>query len=146
MTVLFSKGCTYAIRASLLVTIKEIKDGRKFIPIRELSDELDLSFHFLTKIMQLLTEARIMESFRGPNGGVGLARPAKEITLVDVIAAVDGMALFNGCALGLPGCGEKTPCPLHDAWAKRRQDLHRMFQKTTLASLARDLAANELRN
>ena len=143
---LFSKVCTYAIRASLLVTTKELKDGRKFIPIRELSDELGLSFHFLTKIMQVLTEAQIMESFRGPSGGVGLARPAKDISLIDVIAAVDGMALFSDCALGLPGCGEKTPCPLHDAWAKRRQDLQRMFEKTTLASLARDLATNSLRH
>jgi len=144
--VLFSKGCSYAIRASLLVTTKEIKDGRKFIPIRELSDELELSFHFLTKILQVLTEAKIMESFRGPNGGVGLARSAKDITLIDVIAAVDGMALFTDCALGLPGCGEKTPCPLHAAWAKRRQDLQKMFEKTTLAGLAKELALNELRN
>jgi Rrf2 family protein len=144
--VLFSKGCTYAIRAALLVSVKETKDGRKFIPIRELSDELDLSFHFLTKIMQLLTEAKILESFRGPNGGVGLARPARQITLVDVIAAVDGMALFTDCALGLPGCGEKTPCPLHAAWAKRREDLKRMFEKTTLASLAKELDANAFRN
>ncbi len=143
---LFSKGCSYAIRASLLVTTKEIKDGRKFIPIRELSDELELSFHFLTKILQVLTEAKIMESFRGPNGGVGLARSAKDITLIDVIAAVDGMALFTDCALGLPGCGEKTPCPLHAAWAKRRQDLQKMFEKTTLAGLAKELALNELRN
>ncbi|MCM2272418.1 MAG: Rrf2 family transcriptional regulator [candidate division Zixibacteria bacterium] len=143
---LFSKGCTYAIRASLLVTTKEIKDGRKFIPIRELSDELDLSFHFLTKIMQVLTEAKIMESFRGPNGGVGLARPAREITLIDVIAAVDGLDLFSECALGLPGCGEKTPCPLHAAWAKRREDLHRMFEKTTLAGLAKELELNALRH
>ncbi len=143
---LFSKGCTYAIRAALLVSVKETKDGRKFIPIRELSDELDLSFHFLTKIMQLLTEAKILESFRGPNGGVGLARPARQITLVDVIAAVDGMALFTDCALGLPGCGEKTPCPLHAAWAKRREDLKRMFEKTTLASLAKELDANAFRN
>jgi Rrf2 family protein len=144
--VLFSKGCTYAIRAALLVSVKETKDGRKFIPIRELSDELDLSFHFLTKIMQVLTEAKILESFRGPNGGVGLARPARQITLVDVIAAVDGMALFTECALGLPGCGEKTPCPLHAAWAKRREDLKRLFEKTTLASLAKELDANAFRN
>ncbi len=143
---LFSKGCTYAIRAALLVSVKETRDGRKFIPIRELSDELDLSFHFLTKIMQELTEARIMESFRGPNGGIGLARPAKEITLIDVIAAVDGMTLFSECALGLPGCGERTPCPLHAAWAKRREDLKQMFESTTLASLANELDSNALRN
>lgn len=143
---LFSKGCTYAIRASLLVTTKELKDGRKFIPIKELSDELDLSFHFLTKIMQELTEAKIMESFRGPNGGIGLARPAKDIRLVDVIEAIDGLDIFTECALGLPGCGEDTPCPLHASWAKRREDLHRMFERTTLASLAKDLQSNELRH
>jgi Rrf2 family iron-sulfur cluster assembly transcriptional regulator len=144
--VLFSKGCSYAIRASLLVTTKEIKDGRKYIPIRELSTELGLSFHFLTKILQLLTEARIMTSFRGPNGGVGLARPAKEIRLIDVIAAVDGMAAFGECALGLPDCGEKAPCPLHDTWSKRREDLQRMFEKSTLAGLAKELASKPMRN
>ena len=96
--------------------------------------------------MQLLTEAQIMESFRGPNGGVGLARPAKDINLIDVIAAIDGMDVFSQCALGLPKCGEKTPCPLHDSWAKRREDLQRMFTKTTLASLAKDLVTNDLRN
>lgn len=142
---LFSKGCTYAIRAALLVSLKEQRENRRFIPVRELADELDLSFHFLTKILQVLTEANIMESFRGPNGGVGLARPAKDVALIDIIEAVDGLSLFNECALGLPGCGEKTPCPLHATWSKRREDLQRMFQKTTLASLARDLESQKLR-
>lgn len=145
MSVLLSKGCAYAIRASLLVTVKEVKDGRKFIPIRELADELDLSFHFLTKILQTLTEANILESFRGPNGGVGLARPAKDLYLLDIISAVDGMSLFSECALGLPGCGERTPCPLHESWARRREDLRRMFEKTSLAGLAKELTANHLR-
>jgi Rrf2 family protein len=143
---LFSKGCSYAIRASLLVATKEIRDGRKYVPIRELADELGLSFHFLTKILQVLTDARIMVSFRGPHGGVGLARPAKQIRLIDIIAAVDGMGAFSECALGLPDCGEKAPCPLHDAWAKRRSDLERMFQRNTLAGLARELASKPLRN
>lgn len=143
---LFSKGCTYAIRAALLVAVKETKEGRKFIPIRELAEELDLSFHFLTKILQLLTEAEIMESFRGPSGGIGLARAANRISLIQIISAVDGMSLFSECALGLPDCGEATPCPLHQSWSKRREELKRMFERTTLASLANDLGDNALRN
>jgi Rrf2 family protein len=143
---LFSKGCTYAIRASVLVTLKETNEQRKFIPIRELADELNLSFHFLTKIMQSLTEARILESFRGPNGGVGLAKPAKEISLLDIVAAIDGMSLFADCALGLPGCGDSTPCPLHESWAKRREELRKMLAKTSLASLARDIRNGSIRN
>lgn len=143
---LFSKGCTYAIRAALLVATKEVRDDRRFVPIRELSEELGLSFHFLTKILQELTEAGLMESFRGPNGGIGLARAANEIRLIDIIAAVDGMSLFTSCALGLLGCGEATPCPLHEAWARKRLDLQRMFERTTLAALARELVTQELRN
>lgn len=143
---LFSKGCTYAIRAALLVAVKETREGRKFIPIRELADELDLSFHFLTKILQVLTEAEIMESFRGPNGGIGLAREANKISLIQIISAVDGTSLFSECALGLPDCGEAKPCPLHQSWSKRREELKRMFEKTTLATLAQDFSKNGLRN
>lgn len=143
---LFSKGCTYAIRAALLVAVKETKEGRKFIPIRELAEELELSFHFLTKILQVLTEAEIMESFRGPNGGIGLARSANSISLIQIISAVDGDSLFSECALGLPDCGEAIPCPLHQSWSRRREELKRMFEKTTLGTLAQELGHNNLRN
>ena len=143
---LFSKACTYAIRASILISLKDMKEKRKFIPIHELSDELHLSFHFLTKIMQLLTEAKLLESFKGPKGGVGFVKPANKIMLLDVVSAVDGLDLFTECAMGLPGCGESTPCPLHNAWAKRRADLMKMLSTTTLASLALNIEVNRLRN
>lgn len=143
---LFSKACTYAVRASILITLKEIKEERKFIPLRELSDELGLSFHFLTKIMQKLTEAHLLDSYRGPHGGVGFIKPAREIRLIEIVDAIDGMDILTECALGLPGCGETAPCPLHKAWAKRREDLRKMFLNTTLDSLARDISVNTLRN
>ena len=143
---LFSKACTYAVRASILITLKEMEGERKFIPLRELSDELGLSFHFLTKIMQKLTEAHLLDSYRGPNGGVGFVRPAREIKLIEIVDAIDGMDILTECALGLPGCGEETPCPLHNVWAKRREDLKKMWSSTTLGSLARDISVNSLRN
>lgn len=143
---LFSKGCSYAIRAALLVAVKEAREGRKFIPIRELAEELDLSFHFLTKILQILTEAEIMESFRGPNGGIGLAHEASKISLIQIISAIDGMSLFSECALGLPDCGEAAPCPLHESWSKRRNELRLVFEKTTLATLSGDLSKSNYRH
>lgn len=134
---LFSKACAYAIRASVLTAAKDV-DGREFIPIRELADELGVSFHFLTKILRKLTEAKLMTSFRGPNGGVGLTKSASQISVIDIVAAIDGMGLFQGCALGLPNCSDKSPCPLHDAWARRRTDLQKMLSQTTLASLVKN--------
>lgn len=143
---MLSKSCVYAIRAALLVSIKSYREDKHFVPIRELAEELDLSFHFLTKILQYLTEAKIMESFRGPNGGVGLARPAAEISLLDIISAIDGTDMFSNCVLGLPGCGESTPCPLHEQWARKREDLRRLFERSNLAGLSRSVIAEKLRN
>lgn len=135
---LLSKSCVYAIRAALLLTAKKSAE-RKFVPVAELADELDLSFHFLTKILQGLTQEGILESFRGPNGGVGLARPPKSIRLIDIIKATDGTTAFETCVLGLPGCGDDAPCPLHNEWSKASQRVRRMFEKATLANLGKQL-------
>ncbi|MEJ2635156.1 MAG: Rrf2 family transcriptional regulator [Calditrichia bacterium] len=139
---LLSKTCVYGLRASLFVATME---ERKFVPIREISEKLDISFHFLTKILQILTQNDIMHSYRGPNGGVSLSRPAEQITILEIISAIDGMKIFQQCILGLPGCGEQKPCPLHDQWAETREELKDMFAATSLANLAVKIRNNDLR-
>ena len=124
----------YGLRAS--VQLAE-KSGNVYITIRELSEKLDISFFFLTKVLQRLTEAEILESYRGPNGGVRLLRPADEITFLDVVIAIDGSCSFNQCVLGLPGCGVMKPCPLHDQWSTLKENIMNMMQNVTIAELAR---------
>ncbi|NIV03877.1 MAG: Rrf2 family transcriptional regulator, partial [Calditrichae bacterium] len=97
---MFSQACNYGIRAALYVASLE---EQKFVPIRDIAEKLDISFHFLTKILQKLTLKNIMVSYRGPNGGISLAKPAEQITLLNVIEAIDGPDLFTECILGLPG-------------------------------------------
>jgi Rrf2 family protein len=135
----------YAIRATILVAKKSALEKRKFIPIHQIAEELGLSFHFLTKILQILTEAGIMKSFRGPNGGVGLARPAHSISLLDIIEAVDGLKVFEECVLGLPSCDEQHPCPVHDGWKRNRDRIRRLFGKSSVPSLARKIEQQSLR-
>jgi Rrf2 family protein len=86
-----------------------------------------------------------MSSLRGPHGGVALARPANQITLMDIVTAIDGSDLFTQCVLGLPGCGAEKPCPLHRAWAIERARLAKLFEGTTLDSMVDDLEAFDLR-
>lgn len=130
---ILSRGCEYGLRAALyLVSLGT--DG--FVPIRKLSDELDIEFHFLTKQFQQLSEAGIVHSQRGPKGGIALARPAGRITLLDIVLAIDGPQLFQECVLGLPGCGEREPCPLHGPWATERERLRMMFMNTSLSEMA----------
>lgn len=130
---LLSKSCIYGLRASLYLASKKTDD---FTPIRKMSDDLEISFHFLTKILQQLTADDILESFKGPNGGVRLKRSGDEITFMDIVMAIDGPALFTECALGLPGCGVEKPCPFHEQWAETRDNIKVMMEGTTITELA----------
>ena len=138
---LLSKACTYGIRASLFVASKKAKR----VPIRQISTELGISFHFLTKVLQALTKHNIMVSYRGPKGGVALARPARDITLMDMIDAIEHEACFEGCILNLPGCGDETPCPLHTPWTGARDSIDSMFRDANLEDLVRKIRKDGLR-
>lgn len=139
---LLSKSCVYGLRATLYLASLN-KDG--YTPIRKMSDDLEISFHFLTKILQILTGEGMLESFKGPNGGVRLTRAGDQITLLEIVTAIDGESLFTECALGLPGCGIMKPCPLHDKWAETRDSIRQMLQSTTLTELAKRGKAGNLR-
>lgn len=133
---ILSKSCKYGLRAALLLATNPDSRGGKYLPIQRIADELGISFHFLTKILQVLTHAKILESYKGPSGGVRLARPAKMIQLIDVVTSLDGFESFQVCILGLPNCGDSNPCPLHNQYGKTRDQLQKMFEKTSLAKLA----------
>jgi Rrf2 family transcriptional regulator, iron-sulfur cluster assembly transcription factor len=130
---LLSKSCIYGLRASVLLAQKK-NDG--FITIRELSDELNISFHFLTKVLQELTKSELLESYKGPNGGVKLARPAGKITFMDVVLSIDGDYMIKECVLGLPGCGVMKPCALHDQWSDLKNNILAMMKEFSLEEVA----------
>lgn len=139
---LLSKSCIYGLRASLFLASDR---GDGYVSIRQMSDKLDISFHFLTKILQQLTAAGLMESHKGPKGGVRLTKPGDQIALIEIVIAIDGPDLFTECALGLPGCGVEKPCPLHEKWADTRENIREMMEGTTLVELAKKGKEGNLR-
>ena len=138
---ILSKTCDYGLRATLYIAMQK---NLKYVSIREISDNLEISFHFLTKILQLLTQQQLLTSFRGPKGGVSLAIPAENISLRDIIHAIDGPDLFEACILGLNKCGDDNPCPLHHEWKEIRSEVGDLFRKTSLKSLADKITADGL--
>ncbi|HET6528261.1 MAG TPA: Rrf2 family transcriptional regulator [Balneolaceae bacterium] len=136
---LLSKSCEYGLRATLYLASL---DDDTFTSIRQISDKLDISYHFLTKILQQLTAKGLLESFKGPNGGVKLAKSGKKIQLLEIVEAIDGGELFTECVLGLPGCGMKKPCALHDKWMNRRNGIKDMMESTSLSELSEQSISN----
>ena len=139
---ILSRACTYGIQAVVYIATQ---NNGGYVSISEAARELNIPFHFLTKVLQTLTDSKFLLSKRGANGGIMLAKPANEISLLNIINAIDGMEVFEECILGLPGCGHAAPCPLHQYWAGQRDRLRNHFDTTTLADIAQNVRKRTFR-
>ncbi len=133
----FSKTCEYALRAVFYIAQSSHK-GRR-VSIVEIAENIKSPQAFLGKILQQLSKGGIIQSAKGPNGGffmdsVDLKRP-----LSDVVEAIDGKEIFEGCGLGLDFCSEKQPCPLHHEFKKIRNELTRMLKETSIGQFNQEL-------
>lgn len=131
---LLLKSCVYGLRASLFLASNQ---NGEYTSIKKLSEKLDISFHFLTKILQQLAAVDLLESLKGPNGGGRLSKPGEEIALLDIVMAIDEDDLFQECVLGLLGSGMEKPCPLHNIWATTRDDIQDMLETNSLVDMAK---------
>lgn len=118
---------------------------KEYISISEMSENLDISFHFLTKSLQKLTQEEILISTRGVNGGIALKKSAKKVKLIDVIRILEGEEYFDSCMLGLPGCGVAKPCPVHEFWAGFKKQLQKELSSVTLAEVGTKMLLERLR-
>ena len=129
MTVMFSKKCELAIQAVLFLSIKKEKI---IFNSTEISKELKVPKEFVSKMLQTLTPSGIVGSKKGKNGGFYLARKPNNIKLIEIVEAIDGLDVFKTCVLGFPDCGDKHPCPVHEAWGKIREKTFNMLNEETL--------------
>ena len=130
---IYSKPCEHAIRA--LVFLARFPD-QGAVQGTEIAKGEGLPAPVLGKVLQELVRKGLLESRRGPGGGFRLARNSQLITLRDVVAAIDGLDQFAECAVGLEGCSDNSPCPLHDTWKGLRTQLMTSLETTTLDEMA----------
>lgn len=129
MTVIFSKKCEYGLQAVLYMAAKE---PNCVCPSDEIAKLLKIPKEFVSKILQSLTESGIIESKKGKSGGFMLAKNPSKIRLIDIVAAIDGLDLFNSCVLGFPNCSPDNPCPVHNRWGELRSKAYEMLSAETI--------------
>jgi Rrf2 family protein len=123
----------YAVRAAL-----ELAGSSEEQPVKgeRLSESQDIPLQFLEHILLELKHARLVRAKRGYKGGYWLARDAEEITIADVIRAVEGpLANIHESApedLHYPGSAER----LRDVWVAVRASLRAVLEETTVAEVA----------
>ncbi|MBO9682759.1 MAG: Rrf2 family transcriptional regulator [Flavisolibacter sp.] len=134
---MFSKACEYAIRAMIFIA-KKSADGH-VVGIIEIAKGIGAPQHFIAKILQELRRHALVQSIKGPNGGFYIDDPNNEITLADVVIAIDGDKLFKGCALGLQNCSERKPCPIHDEFKLIRQKVQETLNSFSVTHFNEEL-------
>jgi Rrf2 family iron-sulfur cluster assembly transcriptional regulator len=91
---------------------------------------------FLSKIVNRLAAEGLVKTRRGRSGGIALARPADQITLEEIVRAVEGEDWDKGCFLGLRKCGVPDGhCPFHDFWLEGIERFRAKMASVTLADL-----------
>jgi Rrf2 family protein len=122
----------YAIRA--MAELARTPDAPQ--KAEQLSGSQDIPLRFLLSILRELRQHRLVLSSRGPEGGYRLARPPNEISIADVIRAIDGsLASFRDLRLSdLSYSGAAASLP--DVWRAVRVSLRQVLERVTLADLA----------
>ena len=127
---LLSQTSEYALRAA--VYLARFTDRSA---VREISDRVGVPGAYLGKVLKELVRAGLVSARRGPGGGVMLAKPAEEISVLEIINAVDPLEHTRRCPLGHPGPNGQL-CPLHEHIEAAILHVEREFAATTLADLA----------
>jgi Rrf2 family protein len=92
---------------------------------------------YLAKIFSTLAKAGLVIGKRGNQGGVILARPARDITLTELAEVLDSAGWRSNCLLGLVECSDERACPVHAFWREEREKIHEELSAITLADVAR---------
>lgn len=137
MSLLFSRQCEYAIQALIyLAKHKQLK----WITIKQIAEHLKIPQHFLSKIMLVLVNKKLVKSSKGLHGGFAFNISPEKISLFDIVEAIDGDSYRNQCIIGFPDCSHENPCPVHDQWKTLREGFVEMIQKKNLKALADEIA------
>lgn len=137
---IFTNATEYAIRG--LAELAGRSTGGNML-LDQLVTGTDLPRDFMAKIFQKLVRGGILVSAKGRGGGFAVARPAHQISLMQVVEAMEGPQLLDRCVVGLEKCNDQMPCPQHDLYKPIRQRLKDYLNTTTVADLASSLKAKQ---
>lgn len=128
---LVTRKTDYAVRCVLHLA----RNSDRVSNAGEISQAMRIPKTFLAKILQRLVRARILESTRGMKGGFRLARKPADISLFDIMDAIQGCADINQCAVDSKLCGMSVACAVHPVWVEIRKEVEKRLKSETLARL-----------
>lgn len=127
---MFSQTVEYALRAAVFLA----QDAPEPRTTRQIAKVTRVPLAYLSKVLQGLSRAGIVQSQRGIGGGVRLSRDPADLTILEVVQAVDPIRRIATCPLKLAAHGARL-CPLHRRLDDALASIETAFESTTLADL-----------
>jgi len=131
---LINRDTDYALRALLYIENSE----KDLVPVSDIIKDLQIPRAFLRKSLQVLGTKGILHSKKGKDGGFSLSRPAKEITLIEVIEAFQGDFSLNECIFKKKICPEKKTCVIRKKIQKIEDIVEDRLKNITISSLIKE--------
>ena len=125
----------YALRA---VTVLVMAKNRQRVTVHELSEQIEVPAHYLSKIMRKLVEAGYVKAQKGHGGGYHLAVKPENLYLIDVLTAAGFDIDEQPCVFGWEKCSNEKPCPLHPIWKQLKEAFRKWACETTFEDVQRE--------
>lgn len=129
-----TRQADYALRAILYLASLE---PSKRAATSHIAKEKEIPPSFLAKIISQLSIAGLIHTSRGARGGVALARPPEQISILEVVEAIDGPITLNECTLNAGSCPFGENCPLRPVWCEAQAELVERLRKTSFADVVK---------
>lgn len=126
-----TRQADYAVRAVLHLA----RNGEQRVATNIIADEQHIPPSFLAKIVSQLSIAGLLHTSRGARGGVTLAREPKDISLLEVVEAIDGPIQLNECVGENGTCSFDESCPLRPVWCEVHEHLVEKLRSTNFADV-----------
>ena len=130
---LSSRSAEYAIRAC--VYLADVEEGR-YAMVKDIGPKCNAPPKFLAQILQRLARKGILRSGKGPTGGFALRRPAEDISLLELVDAIDGLSEYKRCPGGMAECNDEAQCGMHESWKELRSRILDYMEDTSILDLA----------
>ena len=132
---MLSKTSRYGVRAVLYIAANT--DEGNLLGIKELAEKVEISTPMLSKVLQVLTKNKLIESKKGRNGGFFMTSDQKNQNLMLVIKELEQSEyLINACMLGQKHCNTGSNCPYHVRVASIRSELKAIYNTETILETA----------
>jgi Rrf2 family transcriptional regulator, iron-sulfur cluster assembly transcription factor len=128
-----SKKGDYAIRGMVYLANQP---PDRVVLVSEIARAMDVPPLFLAKIFQQFGKLGLVRSFRGSGGGFLLGRPPEEITLCEIVEAVEGPIMPNRCVMSSGTCSRDKVCTVHPVWKKIQANVRETLGAVTLKDLS----------